>query len=153
MTAKLTFSQEEVPPFLWSCLEVQRNPSKFRAALYYFCQSFHCALRLFRKAKRLFLEEWSEYIANDLCSGGNQASERNLCNLSALWENEVGYKFFCIVTEAELTILKCEYCELVRSSFKWLLHLADDTSSHTVRNCYPGFFQSFCNPERAAMQF
>lgn len=56
-----------------------------------------------------------------------------------------------LLQEPELTILKCEYCELTRSSFKWLLHLADDTTSHTVRSYYPGFFQSFCKPERAAI--
>lgn len=47
-------------------LEVQRNPSKFRAALHYFGQCLHCTLGLCRKAERVFQVERDEHIA-EIC--------------------------------------------------------------------------------------
>lgn len=135
------FSQRELCPFCRMCLEVQRNPSKFRAALYYFCQCLQCTLGLCRKAKRVFQEEWDEHIAE-------------ICELEVTRA----------LKETSVAGLQCERMRVniesgppvepeptikmrILGTLKLILWV-----THAGRCCYPGLFQNFCNSEKEAVQ-
>lgn len=86
----------------------------------------------------------------DLCAGGNQSSEGNLCGWSAMWEHEGEYWFSCTLTEPEPPIKMW-----ILGTFKLILQVTGAPGwwmTHTVRRCYPGFFQSFCNSEKEGVQ-
>lgn len=139
------FSQKEVCPSPWTCLEVQRNPSEFRAALHSFCQCLHCALGLCRKAKGVFQEEWDEHIAEICVLEGTRALW-----LVWMWEKEGEYWFSCTLREPELTIKVW-----ILGASKMILQVTVAPGwwmTHAVRSCYPGFCQSFCNSEKEAVQ-
>lgn len=117
------FSQKEVHPFPWACLLVQRNPSKFRAALYSFCQCLCCALGLCRKAKRVVQEERDERIAKISVLEVTRALKET--SVAGLQCESMGVNIDSLaLLQNQSRLLKCEYWELLSWSFKWQSHLA-----------------------------